>query len=83
MALFLSRNMAVSDPGNNVKIYTITEGTQSGFPKEKHFCGNCGCTLWTVPRKYGGMIRMIRTSLLDNGYVLVSLSIPQTWQHGS
>ncbi|KAK8135132.1 hypothetical protein PG984_007144 [Apiospora sp. TS-2023a] len=59
--------MAVSDPGNNVKIYTITEGTQSGFPKEKHFCGNCGCTLWTVPRKYGGMIRMIRTSLLDNG----------------
>ncbi|KAF7548688.1 hypothetical protein G7046_g8589 [Stylonectria norvegica] len=67
MAAFLSSNISISDPGKQLRIYVITDGVQGGFPKEKHFCGTCGCMLWTVPMKYEGNTRMVRTSLVEDG----------------
>lgn len=67
MAAYDTSNITVDDPRQQLKVYTITEGVQSGFPKEKHFCSNCGCMLWTVPMKYEGKTRMVRTSLIENG----------------
>ena len=67
MAAFPTSNIAVEDPDKQLSVYTIVEGNQSGFPKEKHFCVKCGCMLWSVPLKYDGKTRMVRTSLVDDG----------------
>lgn len=69
MAEYRIDEVVVKDPWSYWKIYTIREGTLSGQPKEKHFCGNCGCTLWTVAMRDRGELRMVRTSLIENGWV--------------
>ncbi|TPX07931.1 uncharacterized protein E0L32_010386 [Thyridium curvatum] len=66
-AKYPSSSIDIEDPSDSMRYYTITKGTESGLPKEKHFCGNCGCTLWTVPWKHGGDIKLVRTSLIENG----------------
>ncbi len=67
MAEYRTEDVVVEDPLSNWKIYTIKDGTRSGQPKEKHFCGNCGCVLWTVAMRDGGHLRLVRTSLVDDG----------------
>ncbi len=66
MAAYPTEKTMVEDPSGHGKVYTIKD-TESGKPKYKHFCGNCGCTFWTVPMVYGGDLRMVRTSLIKNG----------------
>jgi hypothetical protein len=62
--------MTVSNPNDCIRKYTVPgEQTKSGSPKEKHFCGNCGCTLWTVVAPYAKDARVVRTSLIDGGLV--------------
>ncbi|OJJ48671.1 hypothetical protein ASPZODRAFT_61472 [Penicilliopsis zonata CBS 506.65] len=64
---FSRSQLQVQDPQSLIKVFVITQGTDSGYPKEKHFCGTCGCTLWTVPRKHGGEVIVVRTSLIKDG----------------
>ncbi len=47
----------------------VLKDTLSGCDKHKVFCRRCGCTLWTVPMKHNGSHMIVRTSLLENGYV--------------
>ncbi|MAD86689.1 MAG: hypothetical protein CL912_27345 [Deltaproteobacteria bacterium] len=42
----------------------IVQETTSGKEKHKVFCGQCGCTLWTIPMSHAGEKVIIRTSLL-------------------
>ena len=72
MASYATDLIALDDPGKHLTVYTITEGTKSGYPKEKHFCSRCGCMLWSVPLKYDGKVRMVRTSLVEDGCVVTS-----------
>jgi hypothetical protein len=51
--------------------YTFTD-TSSGSPKLKAFCRTCGCPLWTVPSAAKGKFLLIRTTLLEDGYVFPS-----------
>ncbi|CAK7216204.1 hypothetical protein SBRCBS47491_002742 [Sporothrix bragantina] len=67
MAEYRIEDVVVEDPLSSWKIYTIREGTRSGQPKEKHFCGNCGCVLWTVAMQDRGELRLVRTSLIEGG----------------
>jgi hypothetical protein len=41
--------------------------TASGKPKPKVFCNVCGCTVATVPAKWGGKVVVIRPNLFDRG----------------
>ncbi|ERS96713.1 hypothetical protein HMPREF1624_06922 [Sporothrix schenckii ATCC 58251] len=70
MAEYRVEDVVVEDPLSHWKIYTIREGTRSGQPKEKHFCGHCGCVLWTVAMKDRGELRLVRTSLVEGGLQL-------------
>ena len=70
MAEYHIRDVVVADPLSLWKIYTIKDGTLSGQPKEKHFCGNCGSVLWTVAMKDRAELRMVRTSLIEDGLKL-------------
>ncbi|EJT78523.1 hypothetical protein GGTG_03623 [Gaeumannomyces tritici R3-111a-1] len=68
VATFSLANMTVSDPQNSIKIWNVPgESCSSGLPKEKVFCGNCGCTLWTIPAALKGKGQYVRTSLFDGG----------------
>ncbi|CAK7272249.1 hypothetical protein SEPCBS57363_005035 [Sporothrix epigloea] len=67
MAEYRIEDVVVEDPLSSWKIYTIREGTRSGQPKEKHFCGNCGCVLWTVAMQDRGELRLVRTALIEGG----------------
>jgi hypothetical protein len=66
---YATDNVSVEDPSGYIRVYLVTGGTQSGKPMEKHFCGNCGCTLWTVPMRLDGKVHMVRTSLIENACV--------------
>lgn len=67
-ATFSLANMTVSDPQNSIKIWNVPgEMCSSGLAKEKVFCGNCGCTLWTIPAAMKGKAQYVRTSLIDGG----------------
>jgi hypothetical protein len=68
-ARFSRSQLHVEDPQKLVSVFSITSGTDSGFPKEKHFCRTCGTTLWTVPLKHKGEVVVLRTSLIENGSV--------------
>lgn len=41
------------------------EITDSGNPKTKAFCANCGCTLMTIPAKWKGERVVLRTPLFE------------------
>jgi len=45
----------------------ILKDTQSGNEKHKVFCKQCGCTLWTIPMKFEGKYKIIRTALIEDG----------------
>ncbi|KAF8537534.1 Mss4-like protein [Trichophaea hybrida] len=70
-AMFNTSEITITDPESHLKIYTITKGTMSGLPKEKGFCGNCGCTLFTKPGHHKGEMTVIKTGILDNGLVVL------------
>uniref|UniRef100_A0A060T7Z5 ARAD1D06446p n=1 Tax=Blastobotrys adeninivorans TaxID=409370 RepID=A0A060T7Z5_BLAAD len=59
-------DMKINDPESQLKEWTIAK-TQSGYPKNKVFCGRCGCTMWTQPMKYNREKSMVRITLLDDG----------------
>ena len=62
--------VTVEDP-ENLKVCWDIKKTQSGDIKEKHFCGRCGCTLWTIPMHHGGAKWMIRVPLIDGAFVML------------
>lgn len=64
-AMFPTSSVTVNDARNTLKCYTITEGTFTGYPKEKWFCGECGCTLFTKPGHYKGEMLVVKTGVLD------------------
>lgn len=66
-ARFPSPSLQLHDPENLKTVYTVTSGTVSGHSKEKHFCGRCGCTLFTVPLKHDREIVVMRTAVIDGG----------------
>lgn len=51
-----------------VKTYILRD-TTSGVEKHKAFCETCGCTLWTIPMRHKGEKLIVRTALIDDGYV--------------
>lgn len=59
------------EPGSeeSISTYVFTQ-TTSGKPKDKTFCKGCGVPLWTVTEsaRAKGQI-LLRTAVLDNGYV--------------
>jgi hypothetical protein len=58
------QNSNLSNERTGTYVIAGTE-TASGKPKPKVFCGNCGCTLYTVPAKWNGKRIVVRTSLLE------------------
>lgn len=72
-ASYYSCNFELKDPDSLVARYIIKD-TISGLPKEKSFCGHCGCTLFTIPTKVfttsasdGPKEVVIRVALIQNG----------------
>lgn len=61
---FNTLEVTIDDPKRVLKTYVINK-TQSGKPKHKVFCSECGCTIATLPQTYNGEITMLRTTLLD------------------
>jgi hypothetical protein len=67
-AKFSRSQLFITEGENLQKRYTVTK-TVSGSEKHKCFCSRCGCTLWTIPMNHGGEKVIVRTSLVDGGYV--------------
>ncbi|KAK6459481.1 Mss4-like protein [Scheffersomyces xylosifermentans] len=67
LAKYDTKDIEITDKDSTMKEYIVTK-TQSGFPKKKFFCGNCGCTIHTQPTKFNGEITIIRTTLLDENF---------------
>ncbi len=68
MAKFPKEQVKVKQGLELIKTWVLND-TMSGSEKHKLFCGRCGCTLWTIPMSHGGTHFIVRTSLIDNGYV--------------
>ena len=69
-ALFAAADVSLADPLGVLTVFSITEGTASGLPKGKAFCGRCGCTFYTQPGHHNGAMVVVKTGILDNnGYV--------------
>lgn len=64
LAKYPTEEVMITDPNNYLKTY-IVEKTQSGKPKHKLFCGNCGCTIATKPQQYEGKVTILRSCLFD------------------
>lgn len=67
LAIFDTSKVEISDPNGYSKEYVITN-TNSGHPKRKVFCSNCGCTILTLPMKHNGEKSVIRTTLVESGF---------------
>ena len=65
-AKFEKTQISVEGEPASLKTYVLKD-TSSGHPKHKVFCSQCGCTLWTIPTRHGGVHFMVRTSLLEDG----------------
>lgn len=61
---FQTEDVRWHDTNNFLKRYTSTD-TQSKHPKVKLFCGNCGCTMGTIPGLLGGDVTNLRITLVD------------------
>ncbi|KAK2778507.1 hypothetical protein CKAH01_11752 [Colletotrichum kahawae] len=70
VAKFPHKSVAITSGSDLVAHFTLNN-TSSGSPKEKAFCRVCGTPLWTTPAPAQGQFLLIRTSLLDGGYVCV------------
>ncbi|KAI5818281.1 Mss4-like protein [Pyronema omphalodes] len=66
-AMFNTADIILEDPQGVLKTYQIAEGTASGKPKEKGWCGNCGCQVYTKPGHYEGRVMVVKTGFLDGG----------------
>ncbi|KAG2736092.1 hypothetical protein G9P44_000182 [Scheffersomyces stipitis] len=67
LAKYETSKVEIQDKNSSMKEYTITK-TQSGFPKKKLFCGECGCSILTKPMKHNGEVTFLRSTLLDNSF---------------
>ena len=67
-AKFNKEQVTVIKGANLIKTYILLD-TTSGVEKHKLFCDTCGCTLWTIPMKHNGDKIIVRTALIDDGYV--------------
>lgn len=56
--------VSIEDKNNSLKEYVV-EKTKSGSPKKKEYCGECGCTIRTLPMKFNGEVSMMRQTLVD------------------
>lgn len=65
-AMFATTDISVSDPQGQLRTYSILD-TFSGKPKEKAFCGTCGCTFYTRPGHHEGKMTVVKTGILDAG----------------
>ncbi|CAN3365183.1 hypothetical protein DICA3_E22254 [Diutina catenulata] len=63
---WLSKDVDMRDPDNKLKTYVITK-TESGKPKDKLFCGECGVTIGTRPGNHepGKQRTHLRVTLFD------------------
>ncbi len=63
-----------------LSVYTIMGAeTASGHPKPKVFCKICGCTIATVPGKWGGKMVVIRPNLLHQGLDAKGMKPAEEW----
>lgn len=74
MAKYSRDDLNILQGENLMKIWVVKE-TVSGKEKNKVFCSNCGCTLWTIPMNHGGEKFIIRTALLNDRYKLLPQSL--------
>lgn len=63
MAVYDTNNVEITDTENNLGEYEIKK-TNSGLPKHKQFCRNCGCTIRTLLESLQGK-SCVRSTLLD------------------
>lgn len=75
LAKYHRDNVSIANGEELMQTFTLKD-TTSGSPKDKVFCRQCGCTLWTIPSHHGGVSLIIRTSLLEGGSVPYSI-LPQ------
>ncbi|KAF2651919.1 hypothetical protein K491DRAFT_605963 [Lophiostoma macrostomum CBS 122681] len=69
VAVFNTPDITISKTPDAFKTYTIPgSSTHSGHDKAKVACERCGCTLYTIPMKWGGEKMVIRISLFDGGF---------------
>ncbi|KAI1611859.1 Mss4-like protein [Exophiala viscosa] len=61
------KSQVIVQTGEDLVKHYIVTNTASGQPKHKVFCSSCGCTLWTIPMKYGDANRFVRVSLIEDG----------------
>lgn len=64
LAKYKTDDVTISDNDNTLTTYVITK-TQLGKPKDKLFCGKCGCTIATKPQAYNGEVTILRLTLFD------------------
>lgn len=67
-ATYFTPNFALHDTQGLAKRYIVND-TLSGRPKVKCFCSGCGCTIFTIPASDGDEEIVVRTALIENGYV--------------
>lgn len=67
LAQYNSKNLKIIDNENSLTEYIITK-TESGKPKKKYFCNNCGCNTHTVPMSANGEISFVRYTLIDDDF---------------
>ncbi|KAF6805296.1 hypothetical protein CMUS01_14654 [Colletotrichum musicola] len=68
IAKFASESVETISGSDLISTFTLTD-TSSGSPKTRAFCRTCGTPLWTTPASAKGQFLLVRTSLLDGGYV--------------
>jgi len=72
--------LAFIESAPSLGVYTIEgKDTASGFAKPKIFCNACGCTIATLPMKWGGKIVVIRPNLFDDGLEMESVRLKEEW----
>jgi hypothetical protein len=65
-ALYNTSDVEIVDTQGYCKKYVVPkEKVGSGVEKQKWFCANCGCTLFTRPMKYNGEKSVVKTGILD------------------
>ena len=67
-ATYFTPKFALHDAEGLAKRYIVND-TLSGRPKVKCFCSGCGCTIFTIPASDGDEEIVVRTALIENGYV--------------
>ncbi|KAH3669252.1 hypothetical protein OGAPHI_001373 [Ogataea philodendri] len=66
-ALHQAADFKLNDPKGYLKVHVVTT-TRSGLPKRRFLCGNCGSSIYTIPRGHEGELVRIRPTLLDGDF---------------